>query len=592
MPETFASASSTMCAAFQATVKRRPNQIAVRTAGDAVSITFAQWDAQVRTLAAGFAALGVNRGDKVALMMVNRPEFFVIDVALQHLGATPFSIYNTSAPEQMNYYFGDSGNTVVIAEAQFVEKILKGKEGTAVEHVVCIDGNPEGTVTLDSVAASGAADFDFDAAWRAVEPDDVLTLIYTSGTTGSPKGVQLTHKNMLAMVNGTELLMQATPDDRLISFLPAAHIADRWAGLYTQEVVGTQVTTVADRKDFLATVVEVRPTIFGAVPQVWQKVKAGIDVKLAEATGVKAKLAGWAVAVGREASDAKLDGKPVGFALNVQAGLADKLVLSKLRAALGLDVAKLALSGAAPISADVVRFFNGVGIPVSDAWGMSELSGLVTISPPGKIRVGTVGAPVPGVEIKIAEDDGEVLVRGPILMKGYLNKPEQTAEAIDSDGWLHTGDVGELDSEGFLKIVDRKKELIINAGGKNMSPSNIENWVKAFSPLIGQAVAIGDNRKYNVALIALDPDNAKVFAEKLGVSEDAAVLAAHPELLAIVDNAVEQANAKLSQVEQIKKYKIVPDFWEPGSDVLTPTMKLRRKPINERYSEQIEALYA
>ncbi len=591
MPETLASAASTMCEAFQATVKRDPARIAVRTPGDAVTITFAEWDKQVRELAAGFAARGVRKGDTVALMMVNRPEFFVIDVALQHLGATPFSVYNTSSPEQINYLFTDSGNKMVVCEEQFVPNVVAGKEGTALETIVCIDATPEGTIGIAEVAASGDPEFDFDAAWRAVGAEDVLTLIYTSGTTGDPKGVQLTHRNMLAMVDGTELLMGATPADRLISFLPAAHIADRWAGLYTQMVVGTQVTTVADRKDFLAAVVDVRPTIFGAVPQVWQKIKAGIENKLSEATGVKAKLASWAVGVGRAASDARLDGKPVGTALKAQEQLADKLVLSKLRAALGLEEAKLALSGAAPIAADVIRFFNGFGIPVSDAWGMSELSGLVTISPPGKLRLGTVGAPVPGVEIRIAEEDGEVLVKGPLLMKGYLNKPEKTAEAIDADGWLHTGDVGELDSEGFLKIVDRKKELIINAGGKNMSPSNIENWVKAFSPLIGQAVAIGENRKYNVALIALDPDAAAVFAEKQGLALDATELAGNPILTKIVEDAVEQANAKLSKVEQIKKFTIVPDFWEPGSAVLTPTMKLRRKPINEKYSEQIEELY-
>ncbi|WP_433664770.1 AMP-dependent synthetase/ligase [Nocardia sp. CA-128927] len=588
---TFASASSTLCEAFQATIARDPNKVAVRTLGDRSTLTFREWGEQVRSLAAGFAALGVWHGDRVALLMTNRPEFYPIDVALQHLGATPFSVYNTSSPEQLNYLLTDSAATVVVCETQYAATVFASTEGARVEHVVCIDGAPEGTITLDEVKARGLQGFDFEAAWRAVQPDDALTLIYTSGTTGSPKGVQLTHANMLAMVHGTELLASTTPAERIVSFLPSAHVADRWSGLYILTVVGNQLTTVADRADFAATLADARPTVFGAVPQVWQKLKAGIEGKVAEATGVKAALAKWALAVGRTASDTRLDGKPVPAILVLQEKLADALVLSKLRAAVGLADVRLALSGAAPISPDVLRFFNGVGIAASDAWGMSELSGMATMSPPGQVRLGTVGKIVPGNEIRIG-DDGEVLVRGPIVMKGYLNKPDQTAEAIDAEGWVHSGDIGTLDDDGFLRIVDRKKELIINAGGKNMSPSNIESWVKAFAPLIGQAVAIGDNRKYNVALIALDQDAAAVYADKAGVALDAAVLAKDPGVQQIVADAVAQANSKLSRVEQIKKFTIVPDFWQPGTEVLTPTMKLRRKPINDRYAADIEDLYS
>ncbi|MFG1796061.1 AMP-dependent synthetase/ligase [Nocardia sp. NPDC049149] len=589
---TFASAASTLCEAFQATVARNPDKVAVRTIGDRSTLTFRAWGEQVRSLAAGFAALGVRRGDRVALMMTNRPEFYPIDVALQHLGVTVFSVYNTSSPEQLNYLFTDSAATVVVCETQYAAALFAGKNGTGVEHVVCIDGAPEGTITLDEVAARGQQDFDFDSAWRAVQPDDVLTLIYTSGTTGSPKGVQLTHANILAMVDATEQLADADADDRILSFLPSAHIADRWSSLYLLEVLGNQLTTTADRAEFAAALADTRPTIFGAVPQVWQKLKAGIEAKVADATGVKAALANWALRVGRAASDARLDGKPVSAVLAVQERIADALVLSKLRAAIGLDAVRIALSGAAPISSETLRFFNGVGIAASDAWGMSELSGMATISPPGQVRLGTVGKIVPGNEIRIADDDGEVLIRGPIVMLGYLNKPDQTAETIDADGWVHTGDIGTLDENGFLRIVDRKKELIINAGGKNMSPSNIENWIKAFAPLIGQAVAIGDNRKYNVALISLDPDAAAAYADKAGVALDPAVLAKDPGVHQIVADAVDKANAKLSRVEQIKKFTIVPDFWQPGSEVLTPTMKLRRKPINERYAAAIEELYS
>ncbi|MFB8004861.1 AMP-dependent synthetase/ligase [Nocardia sp. NPDC056000] len=588
---TFASASATLCEAFQATVARDPDKIAIRTPGGASTLTFREWDARVRRLAAGFAALGVGRGDRVALMMTNRPEFYPIDVALQHLGAIAFSVYNTSSPEQIDYVLVDSGARVIVCEEQFVPVIRKGVAGTPTVRIVCLDAAGPNTVTLEEVGARGLDSFDFESAWRAVQPDDVLTLIYTSGTTGDPKGVQLTHANMLAMVDGTEQLTTATAEERVLSFLPSAHAADRWSAIYMLEVIGNQVTTVADaRTEFAAALVDVRPTVFGAVPQVWQKLKAGIELRVGEASGARGALVDWALWAGRRASDMRLDGDSVPWPLRLQAELADRLVLSELRAAVGLDRVRLALSGAAPISPEVLRFFNGVGIAVSDAWGMSELAGMATMSPPGKVRLGTVGAIVPGSEIRIAED-GEVLVRGPIVMKGYLNKPDKTAETIDADGWVHTGDIGALDDQGYLRIVDRKKELIINAAGKNMSPSVIENWIKAFAPLIGQAVAIGDNRKYNVALICLDPDAAAIHARQAGLTCSAELLATDPGVHAIVETAVAQANTKLSRVEQIKRFAIVPDFWQPGTDVLTPTMKLRRKPIAERYAGLIEGLY-
>ncbi|MFE3193591.1 AMP-dependent synthetase/ligase [Nocardia sp. NPDC059240] len=588
MSDTLAGTATTMCAAFQATVRRQPDKVAVRTSGDTVTLTFRQWDEQVRALAAGFAALGVTRGDSVALMMANRPEFYPIDVALQHLGAVAFSVYNTSSPEQIRYLLGDSGAKVVVCEQQYLPRIAEGKGDSVI--VACVDGKSEGVLAVEDIAAQGDPEFDFENAWRAVEPEDALTLIYTSGTTGDPKGVQLTHANILAMVEATERKAGLTEADRLLSFLPSAHVVDRWSALYNLQVVGDQVTTVADRTGFLPGLADTRPTIFGAVPQVWQKLRAGIEQRVAESTGVRAVLANWAIGVGRAASDARLDGGAPSALLGLQERVADALVLSKLRAAIGLDAVRIAICGAAPVSPDVLRFFHGVGIPLSDAWGMSELSGMATFSPPGQIRLGTVGTIQPGSEVMIAED-GEVLVRGPIVMKGYLGKPAQTAEALDPEGWLRTGDIGELDAAGYLTIVDRKKELLINAGGKNMSPSNIENWIKAFSPLIGQAVAIGNNRKYNVALISLDPDTAAAYAEKSGLAADPAVLAKDPALHTLIESAVTQANAKLSRVEQIKKFTIVPDFWEPGSDVLTPTMKLRRKPIDTRYASLIEDLY-
>ncbi|MVU80719.1 AMP-binding protein [Nocardia sp. ET3-3] len=591
MASPFAAASRTMCEAFQSTLTRNPDAIAVRTVGETESLTFAEWGDRVRAIAAGLAGLGVQRGDTVALLMTNRPEFYPIDVAVQHLGATAFSIYNTSSPEQITYLLNDSHARVVVCEQQYLQNLTVGRVGTDLEYLVCIDATPDGTVGLEDMVSDADPTFDFEKSWRAVEPDDVLTLIYTSGTTGDPKGVQVTHANMIAMVAGAEQLWRSDPDDRIISFLPSAHIADRLSALYHLMVVGNQLTTVADRKDFARALVDVRPTIFGAVPQIWQKLKAAIEAQVRDTDSANAELAQWALDCGRQVSDLDLDGKSVSPVLRAQHFAADHLVLSKLRAAVGLDAPKLAISAAAPLSEEVLRFFNGIGIPLSDAWGMSELSGVVTMSAKGQVRPGTVGKPLDGVEIKIAED-GEILVRGPMVMKGYLNKPAHTADTVGVDGWVQTGDIGELDADGYLKIVDRKKELIINAGGKNMSPSNIENWIKAFSPLIGQAVAIGDNRKYNVALISLDPETSAAYAAKYDLPSTPDALSSNQNVVAAIEAAIDQANAKLSRVEQIKKFRIVPDFWEPGSDVLTPTMKLRRKPINERYAALIEELYA
>ncbi|MGW2664094.1 AMP-dependent synthetase/ligase [Nocardia tengchongensis] len=589
MPDTFAAASTTLCEAFQTTVTRTPQAVAVRGL-DGQDLTFGQWAERTRDLAAGFAALGARHGDTAALLMANRREFYPIDTAFQHLGVTPFSIYNTAAPDQITYLLSHSGARIVVCEAQYLPVLREAMRGTAVEHLVCIDDHPEGTLTLDQVAAAADPAFDFEMRWRAVRPEDTLTLIYTSGTTGAPKGVRVTHAGMIAMLDSTQQMLDSSPRDRLLSFLPSAHIADRWSGLYHLMVVGNQLTPVPGRGDLPAALTSIRPTIFGSVPQVWQKLAAALDARLGETTGIKAALADWAIRVGRQASDAQLDGRPIGPLLRIQHRAADIMVLSTLRTALGLDRTRLAVSGAAPISAELLRRFNGLGIPLTDGWGMSETSGIITLAPPGHIRPGTVGLPAPGVELAIAED-GEILTRGPFLMAGYLDNPEQTAQAIDLDGWLHTGDIGEIDPDGYLRIVDRKKELIINAGGKNMSPANIENWIKAFSPLIGQAVAIGDNRKYNVALIALDPDATPAYAEKHDLPTTPAALATDPHILDLVTSAIDRANAKLSRVEQIKKFRIVPDFWQPGTEVLTPTMKLRRKPIHDRYAELIETMY-
>jgi len=584
------SAPKTVCEAFQRTAKIDPGAVALRTPGDKVSITWREYAERVEKAAAGLAKLGVKRGDTFAIMMTNRPEFAVVDAAAMHLGATAFSIYNTSSPEQIAYLFGNAENTVVATETALLPVILAS--GVKLEHVICIDGKPEGaTISLEELEASGDPDFDFEAAWKAVKPEDVLTLIYTSGTTGPPKGVQLTHANLIAIEEAAMQVVDVGFGERITSFLPAAHIADRATSQYFSATRGVQVTYVADPRAVAAALPDCKPTIWFAVPRVWEKIKMGIEAKLAaEPSPVKKALAGWAFGMAAKNGQAQLEGRRLGGLDALQFGVADRLVLSKVKAALGMSELKWAWSGAAAIAPETLQFFMGLGINVCELWGMSETTGGATINPPGKVKVGTVGPPLPGVQIRLA-GDGEILVKSPGNMLGYRKDPEKTAETIDADGWLSTGDIGTLDEDGYLTIVDRKKEIIINAAGKNMSPANIENTLKVTTPLAATIAVIGDARAYNVALLTLDPDSAAAYAERAGLAADPAVLAKDPGLIAEVQKGIDAGNAKLSRVEQVKKFQVLPVFWMPGSDELTPTLKLRRKPINEKYAAEIEGLY-
>jgi long-chain acyl-CoA synthetase len=582
----------TLCEAFQNTAATYAERVALRTPGDTVSLTWGQYAERVERIAAGLARLGVRRGDTVALMLVNRPEFNLCDTAALHLGATPFSIYNTSSPEQIAYLFGNAANQVVITEEQFVPQLRRVADQTEVRRIICVDGTPDGTIALSEVEGQPADGFDFAASWRAVTPEDVATIIYTSGTTGPPKGVEITHANMLAQCAATSGMLGRTDTDRVISYLPSAHVADRWGTHYSPMVYGTQVTCLADHRTILAAFHEVRPTTVGGVPQMWYKLKAGIEAAVEhEPDPAKQQAMRWAIDTGRRYVRAGQAGE-IPPELAAEYRKADELVLAKLRAMIGLDQTRIAVSGAAPIAPDVLEFVCGIGLPVCELWGMSELSCCATINPPDAIRIGTVGVAITGVELRL-DEDGELLVRGPIVMRGYRRDPEKTAATIDQDGWLHTGDIATIDEDGYVTIVDRKKELIINIAGKNMSPSNIESAVRAASALVGQAVTIGDNRPYNTALIVLEPDMAAGFATAQGKSgASIAELAKDPAMIAAIQSAVDDANTRLSRVEQIKKFRILPTVWEPGGDELTPTMKLRRRPITEKYAAEIEALYS
>jgi long-subunit acyl-CoA synthetase (AMP-forming) len=529
-PARHALAAATLCEAFHATAAAHAHAPALL--GDGVSISWAEYAARVRRAAEGLHALGVRRGDTVALLLTNRPEFHVFDSAAMHLGAVPFSIYATSAPEQVEFVLRDSGARVAVTESA-----LRDRLAGPLEHVIVVD---------EPHSLPRAPELDLDSAARAVGPDDLLTLIYTSGTTGPPKGVELTHRNLLAAWRGMHAAWrQPRGPGRVISYLPSAHIADRFAHHYAAMLFGHSITCCPDPRAVAALLPQVRPTQFVAVPRIWQKIKAAVEGGL----------------------PAPPDQLPEP---------ARAAILAKL----GLDQCEVAITAAAPVPSEVLEFFQRLGLPICEVYGLSETSAVATANPPERIKIGTVGRPVPGVELRLAPD-GEVLLRGEVVMRGYRNRPDKTVEAIDADGWLRTGDVGVLDEDGYLRIVDRKKELIINAAGKNMSPANIETALKGASPLVAQACVIGDARPYNVALLTLDAEVAAAFAARHGAGAIEAEVAA----------AVERANGRLARVEQIKRYRVLDSDWMPGGAELTPTMKLKRRAVDELYAEEIEGLY-
>ncbi|AXO22969.1 fatty acid--CoA ligase FadD11 [Mycobacterium avium] len=582
---------ATLCEAFQRNAAIDPDAVVLRTPGDTQTLTWRELAEQVRKVTAGLAGLGVRRGDTVSLMMANRIEFYPLEIGAQHLGATSFSVYNTLPAEQLTYLFDNAGTKVAICEQQYVDRIRAS--GAPVEHIVCIDGAPPGTISVEQLYAAAPRDFDFESTWRSVRPDDVVTLIYTSGTTGNPKGVEMTHANLLFECHALNAVLPSKFGDRVTSYLPSAHIADRAMGLYGLEVFGAQVTVVDDPRAIAAALPDVRPTVWAAVPRIWEKLKAGIEFTVANEQDESTRAAlQWAMSVAAQRAAALVAGEQIPDELAAEWARADELVLSKLRERLGFGELRWAVSGAAPIPKETLAFFAGIGIPIAEVWGMSELSCVAAVSHPRDARLGSVGKLLPGLEGKIA-DDGEFLVRGPLVMKGYRKEPAKTAEAIDADGWLHTGDILEADAQGYLRVVDRKKELIINAAGKNMSPANIENAILAACPMIGVMITIGDGRPYNTALLVFDADSVGPYAARHGLSDASpAALAADPDVIAQIAAGVAAGNAKLSRVEQIKRFRILPTLWEPGGDEITLTMKLKRKPIMAKYAEEIEQLYA
>jgi long-chain acyl-CoA synthetase len=586
--------AATIPEAFQRIVALRPDAVALRTIGDGVRLTWSELGERVRALAGGLAALGVRWGDTVAIVLPNTVECHVIDYAAAHLGAVPFAIFNSSPAEQIEHQLRNADARVVFTARNFEPRVRAAAAalGSQVEHIVVVDAE-DGSGTLSAVEALADTDFDFDGAWNAVEADDLATLIYTSGTTGPPKGAQWTHRTVLAEQRAMDAVLPL-PTESVISFLPMAHAGGRITIHYMALAYGATITACPDMSALPQHLADAHPDAFFSVPRLWEKLQVAIE-GLVEAIADADERAGAkrAIELGhrRVAAEEADSGVPSAEVAALVAEHDEAITaLQPILVRLGLDRVKAAYIGGAPSTPEVVRFFRAVGVPLLEAYGLTEGS-LNVFNRIHDFKVGTSGKALPGVELRVAED-GELLVRSELVFIGYRKQPEETGAALGADGWLHTGDIARIDDAGYVSIVDRKKEIIISAAGKNMSPANIEAAIKGESSLIGQVVAIGDGRRYVTALITLDPEAASVYAKRLGLEPGAIdELASSAELRVEIEGAVERGNKRLHGNEQVKKFAVLPSAWVPDSDELTPTAKLKRRIIATKYADLIEELY-
>ncbi|MGI5175311.1 AMP-dependent synthetase/ligase [Dactylosporangium sp. CA-152071] len=577
-----------------------PDLVALSTFNTDDSVTWLELRDRVAAVARGLSALGLSPGDRMIMSLPSRIEHWVADLAAVHLGAVPCTAYATLSAEQLRYIAQHSGAKILVVnglpELQRWEAVLG--DLPAVEHVIVVeeDAVQAGTTALSTVASDGAAlhaadPTVFEEAWRQVRTEQPVTLLYTSGTTGDPKGVLLSHRNVVYQCGVLEGAVEVPDHPRTLAYLPLAHIAERVLGIYNLLYRVGHATIVTDGKQLVAALRAVRPHSFFGVPRVWEKMAAGVQAQLATADPAVRAAFETASGLARESFHARADGKVLAEDQAAQLAALDAKVLAPMRALLGLDEMRWAGSGAAPIPVDVLVFLAGLGVDVLEVWGMTETTGTTTINTPTTFRPGTVGRANAGMEVRLL-DDGEIQVRGPLVCLGYLDADGSTQSIVDTDGWLSTGDVGAVDADGFLTITDRKKELIITSSGKNISPAQIENLLRV-SPLIGQAVTIGDRRPYITALIVLDEEVAPVWATSQGLADvDLAALAADPAVHAAVSAVVASVNERLSRPEQIKTFRIMPSSWTPETGELTPSLKLRRRIVSSKHATVIEEMYA
>jgi long-chain acyl-CoA synthetase len=582
---------------FKAASHDKPSCLLHKVGGTYQPVSTAELVDRVRRLWQGLAEIGVQPGDRVALMAENGPHWPTVDFATLASGAVLVPIYPTLLPDQAAYIANDCGAKIVVAETRnHLDGFLSlADQLPQVQKYVLIRGQSDDprVSTLDQLVERGAG-VDvaaFEARARAVQPDDLATFIYTSGTTGQPKGVMLTHRNIASNVAASIPAIDIEPKFTALSFLPLSHSFERTVD-YIYFYHGCTIAYAESVAAVAQNMQEVKPHVFVSVPRVYEKVLSRVQENVAQSSSLKQKIFAWAGGVARQSLPYRLQQKAPGGLLGLKLGLADKLVFGKIRERLGGRFV-FAVSGGAPLARDVAEFFWGIGVPIYEGYGLSETSPVISVNTPHAVKMGTVGKPVADVEVRIAED-GEILARGPNIMKGYWNLPEATAEAIDKEGWFHTGDIGELDPEGFLRITDRKKELIINAYGKNIAPAPIENSLKS-SRFIGQAVVIGDRRKFLSALLVPDFEALKPWAEKQGFgggsAGDMTALLAHPEVRALYEGEVQAVNKGLAHYEQISAWELLPAEFTLESGELTPTQKVKRRVVYKKYGDVIDRLY-
>jgi long-chain acyl-CoA synthetase len=541
----------------------------------------------VRPLAFGLVTLGVEKGDRVSILANTRPEWTYFDFAALSIGATVVPIYQTNSPEECRYVLENSDSKVVVVEdAEQLEKVRQVRDQLPqLEHIVLMTGSAEDAIAMDDLAAKGGGGdaATWEALYEAVTPEDICTFIYTSGTTGPPKGCIISHGNYRAMLNMVNDVSVIEDEDVAYLYLPLAHSFALLIQFGTFDLGTTLAYWERDPLKILPNLAELKPSYFPSVPRIFEKIYTAATSAMEKEGGLKKAIFNWAIKVGAKMRETERAGRKPGFLLERQYALADKKVLSKIRGLFGGRI-RLAVSGAAPINPEILRFFDAAGVLVLEGWGMTETSTAATISTPDDFKVGTIGKPFPGCEVKIA-DDGEILVKGPNVFQGYHKNPEATAETI-VDGWLHTGDIGEIEPDGFIKITGR-----ITAGGKNITPANLEAEIKQH-PLVSQCVVVGDRRPYLVALVTLDPEEAATYAQERNLSDDPAQLAQNPDVKASIEAHVDKINQNFARVEQVKKISILPNDLSQESGELTPTLKVKRAVVAQKHEDAIEQLYA
>ena len=559
--------------------------------GEWVRRSYSEVAETVRALSLGLIDLGVAKGDKVSILGNTRPEWTYFDFAALSAGAVVVPIYQTNSPEECQYVLENSDAKVVVVEDdEQLEKIREVRDQLPMlEHVVRMTGSSEDTISLEELTARGAGHdaSEWEARWKAVVPEDICTFIYTSGTTGPPKGCIISHGNyrsMLSMVNQTSVIQ---PEDLAYLYLPLAHSFALLIQFGSIDMGTTIAYWERDPQKILPNLAELKPTYFPSVPRIFEKIYTAATSGMEKEGGLKKAIFDWSIRVGKKMRATERAGSTPGFLLRKQYEFADKRVLSKIRGLFGGNL-RLAVSGAAPISPEILSFFDAAGVLVLEGWGMTETSTAATVSTPDDFKVGTIGKPFPGCEVKIAED-GEILVKGPNVFQGYYKNEEATRETI-VDGWLHTGDIGEIDADGFITITGRKKDIIITAGGKNITPANLENEIKQH-PLVSQCVVVGDRRPYLVALVTLDPEDAVAYAKEHGLPEDPAQLAVNDQVRKAIEDHVAKINEKFARVEQVKKVAILPRDLSQETGELTPTLKVKRAVVADKHQQEIEALY-